>query len=94
MPRSVVRLPAAVRGDFDVYLNGVAQVRDRDYAVEGRVLVFPRAMRRDDVSAWRWAVGALGVGTYRQDDAVDIRYVRDGRTTVASHLPIEAEPSA
>ena len=34
------------------------------------------------------AVGAFGIGTYRQDDSVDVRYERDGRSRVAQ-LPIE-----
>jgi hypothetical protein len=40
------------------------------------------------VSGWRWLVGAFGIGTYRQDDSVDVRYERDGRGRVAQ-LAIE-----
>jgi len=52
--------------------------------------VFPRALRKDRVSGWRWLLGAFGVGTYRQDDSVDVRYVRaDGSAGVAQRLEIQ-----
>jgi hypothetical protein len=85
---SIVRLPAEVREPFEVYLNGVPQRRGVDYVADGRVLRFPRRLVRDRVSGWRWLVGAFGIGTYRQDDSVDVRYERDGRGRVAQ-LPIE-----
>jgi hypothetical protein len=91
MAESRVRLPRAVRAPFEVYLNGVPQVEGRDYAVRGRELVFARELRKDKVSGWRWLVGAIGIGTYRQDDSVDVRYERaDGTPAVAERLEIEA----
>ena len=45
------------------------------------------ACSRDRVSGWRWLLGAFGVGTYRQNDSVDIRYTLDGRPMVAEGLP-------
>jgi hypothetical protein len=91
MVQSRVRLPRAVREPFDVYLNGVPQVEGRDYRVEGRDLVFDRELRKDKVSGWRWFLGAWGVGTYRQDDSVDVRYEReDGMPAVAEGLEIRA----
>ena len=90
MQRSVVRLPRDVVEPFEVYLNGVRQEEGRDFAVKGRVLVFPRALRKDRVSGWRWLVGAFGFATYRQDDSVDVRYVRaDGSAGVAQRLEIK-----
>jgi hypothetical protein len=86
---SIVRLPADVGEPFEVYLNGVPQQAGIDYAKDGRVLRFPRRLARDRVSGWRWLVGAFGIGTYRQDDSVDVRYERDGRSRVAQ-LAIEA----
>jgi hypothetical protein len=85
---SIVRLPAEVEPPFEVYLNGVPQREGVDYETVGRVLRFPRRLARDEVSGWRWLVGAFGIGTYRQDDSVDIRYERDGRGRVAQ-LPFE-----
>jgi hypothetical protein len=86
--RSVVPLPPDVREPFEVYLNGVRQVLGQDYRVRGGALVFPRALRKDRVSGWRWLLGAWGVGTYRQDDSVDVRYAVDGRPRVAEGLTI------
>jgi hypothetical protein len=90
MPRSVVRLPSGVRSPFQVYVNGVPQRLGDDYRVEDGALVFDRPLRKDRISKWRWFVGAWGVGTYRQDDSVDVRYERaDGMPAVAEKLDIE-----
>jgi hypothetical protein len=88
VPRSVVPLPPDVREPFEVYLNGVRQSLGQDYQVRGGALVFGRVLRRDRVSGWRWFLGAWGVGTYRQDDSVDVRWVADGRPRLAERLPI------
>jgi hypothetical protein len=91
--RSVVRLPRDVRAPFEVYLNGVPQRLGDDYAVEDGALIFARELRKDRISKWRWFVGAWGVGTYRQDDSVDVRYERaDGTPAVAEKLDIELRP--
>lgn len=90
MTRSVVRLPSDVRSPFEVYLNGVRQRLGDDYRVESGALVFERELRKDRISGWRWFLGAWGVGTYRQDDSVDVRYHRaDGSPAVAQKLDIE-----
>jgi hypothetical protein len=77
-----------VREPFEVYLNGVHQVRGQDYRVREGALVFDRALRKDRVSGWRWFLGAWGVGTYRQDDSVDVRWSADGRPRIAEALEI------
>lgn len=88
--RTVVDLPPQVRPPFQVFISGVPQREGVDYLVEGERLVFPdRELRKDRVSGWRWLLGAWGVGTYRQDDSVDVRYERNGRALVAEGL----EPS-
>jgi len=86
---SIVRLPASVDGPFEVYVNGVLQRPGVDYERDGNVLRFPRRLARDRVKGWRWLVGAFGVGTYRQDDSVDVRYERDGQPRLAESLEIE-----
>ena len=91
MPRSIVRLPPYVQEPFEVFISGVPQERGTDYVVEGRTLVFERELRKDKVSGWRWFLGAWGVGTYRQNDSIDIRYTLNGRPMVAEALEIEAE---
>jgi hypothetical protein len=90
MPRSVVRLPPDLRAPFEVYLNGVRQELGRDYQIREGALVFDRELRKDRIAKWRWFLGAWGVGTYRQDDSVDVRYERpDGTPAVAEKLDIE-----
>lgn len=92
MPRSTVRLPPDVRSPFEVYLNGVRQTLGTDYVVHEGALVFDRELRKDRISGWRWLLGAWGVGTYRQDDSVDVRYERaDGSPAVAEKLDIELQ---
>jgi len=86
-----VRLPRSVRAPYEVYLNGVRQQLGVDYVVREGALVFERELRKDRISGWRWLLGAWGVGTYRQDDSIDVRYeTADGATHVAEGLEIEA----
>ena len=94
--RSIVPLPGDVVGRFDVFVNGVPQNRGKDYRVEGRTLVFERALRREGrLGFWRWTSIFFGVaGTYRQNDTVDVVYERRGRRVVASALPISSAGAA
>jgi hypothetical protein len=88
--RSKVRLPRDVREPYEVYLNGVPQRLGADYQVREGALVFERELRKDKISGWRWLLGAWGVGTYRQNDSVDVRYeAADGSPRVAEGLEIE-----
>jgi len=90
MARSRVRLPPEVRSPYQVFVNGVAQQLGVDYNVREGELVFDRELRKDKISGWRWLLGAWGVGTYRQNDSVDVRYeTRDGSPRVAEGLEIE-----
>jgi hypothetical protein len=90
MARSLIRLlPEDVGEEFEVYLNGVRQQPGIDFDVEGGALVFERTLRRDRISGWRWFLGAWGVGTYRQDDVVDIRYKVDDEVRLAHAVPIQ-----
>jgi hypothetical protein len=93
MPRSVVRLPKDVREPFSVWVSGVPQVRGRDYEVrdDGTLVFEGRRMAKDKVSGWRWFLGAWGVGTYRQDDQVDVRYEVGGAPRSAVSLEIRVE---
>jgi hypothetical protein len=82
-----------VRPPFQVYLNGVPQNQGTDYTVNEDTIVFAAELRKDRISKWRWFLGAWGVGTYRQDDSVDVRYERaDGTPAVAEKLDIELRP--
>jgi hypothetical protein len=90
MPRSAVTLPPDVGDSYEVYLNGVRQRPGVDYLVKGHALIWDKELRKDKVSGWRWFLGAWGVGTYRQNDSVDIRYeLPDGSPRVAEALEIE-----
>lgn len=87
--RSLVPLPSEIRSPFEVYINGVHQELGADYRIEDGALVFERELRKDNISGWRWFLGAWGVGTYRQHDSVDVRYeAADGAPRVAEGLEI------
>ena len=85
-----VELPADAVPPFQVFLNGVPQREGADFRVEGRVLVFERALAKEGrLGFWRWLSLLLGVaGTYRQNDTVDVVNERAGRRGVANDLPI------
>ena len=90
MSKSKIRLPRDLRGSYEVYLNGVPQRAGVDYQVREGALVFERELVKDKISGWRWLLGAWGVGTYRQNDSVDVRYeAADGSPRVAEGLEIE-----
>lgn len=91
VPRSLVPLPPQIDGPFQVFLNGVLQTPGEDYMVDGRTLVFEQVLQKDRISGWRWFLGAFGVGTYRQNDSVDVRYEVRGRPTLAEGLEIHAQ---
>jgi len=86
-----VELPPAVRRPFEVFVNGVAQQEGVDYELEGSALLFRRELVQEGrLGFWRWFLGAWGIGTYRRNDVVDVRYATDGRTLVAHGLAVEA----
>ena len=90
MVRSIVRLPRDVRAPYEVYLNGVRQRLGADYQISEGALIFARELRKDHISKRRWLLGAWGVGTYRQNDSVDVRFnAPDGSPRVAQGLEIE-----
>jgi hypothetical protein len=90
MAKSTVRLPREVREPYEVFVNGVPQRLGADYSVRAGSLVFERELRKDKISGWRWFLGAWGVGTYRQNDSVDVRFqAPDGSPRVAEALEIE-----
>ena len=86
-----MKLPPQVPvGRFEVYVNGVPQRRGEDYGLEGRSLVFPRELQKEgQLGFWRWFLGAWGIGTYRQNDSIDVRYDVGGMPQVAEGLDIE-----
>jgi hypothetical protein len=93
MDRSRVKLPPGVRPPFEVYLNGVVQRLGEDYEVGDGALLFDRPLAQEGrLGLWRWFLGAWGIGTYRKNDVVDVRYESNGRPLVAHALEIEPPP--
>jgi hypothetical protein len=89
-----VKLPADIPDDFDVFVNGVHQQYGEDYELSGRTLLFRRRLvKAERLGPWRWMIGAFGVGTYRQDDSVDVRYTVNGQPRLAQGLDIKPPPA-
>lgn len=85
-----MRLPGGIRPPFDVYVNGVLQREGADYEYRQGKLLFDRPLAKEGrLGLWRWFLGAWGIGTYRQNDSVDVAYQRAGRPYVAHALEIE-----
>jgi hypothetical protein len=83
-----VKLPAGVRAPFEVYVNGVRQELGVDYQVSGGQLVFTRELVQQKLSGWAWFLGFWGIGTYKRNDEVDVRYELRGQPMVAHALEV------
>jgi hypothetical protein len=83
-----VKLPSGVRSPFEVYVNGVKQELGVDYQISRGDLLFERELVRQKLSAWAWFLGAWGIGTYKRNDEIDIRYEREGAPMVAHAVEI------
>jgi hypothetical protein len=83
-----VKLPPGVRQPFEVYVNGVRQELGRDYQVAGGELLFDRELVRQKIGRWGWFLGFWGIGTYKRNDEIDVRYERDGQPMVAHALRV------
>ena len=58
-----------------------------DYEVDDGQLLFTRPLVQEGrLGFWRWFWGAWGIGTYKPNHTVDVRYERDGRKLVAHAL--------
>jgi hypothetical protein len=88
-----VKLPPGLRGPFEVYVNGVRQELGRDYRVEAGELLFERELVRQKLGAWAWFMGFWGIGTYKRNDEIDVRYELEGSPMVAHALEITPPPS-
>jgi hypothetical protein len=83
-----VKIPSGVRSPFEVYLNGVKQELGVHYQISSGELLFKRELVRQKLGAWAWFLGVWGIGTYKRNDEVDIRYERDGAPMVAHAVEI------
>jgi hypothetical protein len=88
MRRWHVPLPSGVRSPFEVYVNGVRQELGTDYAVSEGELVFERELVQQKLGLRAWLLGIWGIGTYKRNDEVDVRYELDGRPMLAHGLKI------
>ena len=83
-----VKLPTGVRSPFDVYVNGVRQELGTDYRIQEGELVFERELISQKLGPWAWFLGFWGIGTYKRNDEVDIRYESDGQPRVSHAVEI------
>ncbi len=91
MAESRVPLPPQVPEAFEVFLNGVRQQPGKDFRIDDRTLVFDRELKKEGrLGLWRWFLGAWGIGTYRQNDSVDVSYEAAGRPQIVEGLDIQA----
>jgi len=86
----IARLPPGVRTPFEVYVNGVRQELGLDYNVSDGALRFERELVQQKLGLRAWLLGLWGIGTYKRNDEVDVRYEVDGRPMLAHGLKIEA----
>lgn len=91
MAETRITLPSFVKAPIDVFINGVRLTEGEDFTFVGGTLVVRRALAREGkLGFWRWFLGAWGVGTYRKNDVVDVRYTRDGGSKVLHDVEFEA----
>ena len=83
-----VKLPPGVRTPFEVYVNGVRQELGADYRISEGELLFERELVSQKLGLRAWILGFWGIGTYKRNDEVDVRYELEGRPTVAHALEI------
>ncbi len=88
MPYWRVKLPHGVRSPFEVYVNGVRQELGTDYRISEGELLFERELVQQRLGLRAWVLGFWGIGTYKRNDEVDIRYEVDGQPRVAHALEI------
>jgi hypothetical protein len=87
-PEWRVQLPSGVREPFEVYVNGVRQELGADFRVSRGDLVFTRELVQQKLSPWAWFLGFWGIGTYKRNDVVDVRYEVRGQPMVAHALEV------
>jgi hypothetical protein len=83
-----VKLPPGVRSPFEVYVNGVPQELGSDYRIASGELLFTRELVRQKLGAKAWLLGFWGIGTYKRNDEIDVRYELDGRPILAHALEV------
>lgn len=87
---SSVDLPEDSQGPYEVFLNSVPQKEGEHYERDGDTLYFFRPIRQEEkLSRFRWLVLFIGIaGSYKQNDSVDVTFVRNGQRLIETHMPI------
>lgn len=84
-----VALPEGAEAPIVVYINGVAQTEGEDYSLRGNEILFNREILKEVKSRQRKAIMLLGVvGFYAKNETVDVQFQRNGKTDLASDLPV------
>jgi hypothetical protein len=88
---SSVKLPEGAQPPYEVFVNGVDKHPDEDYVLEDDTLFFFTPIKQEGKLGFgRWLSMFIGIaGTYRQNDSVDVTFIRDGQRLIDTGLPIE-----
>ena len=90
-----VRLPAGIRPPFQIYVNGVPKRPGDDFEIRAGEIVFHEPLVQEGkLGGKAWFMGFWGVGTYKKNDEIDVRYEEHGRPKVAQGLPLVDETAA
>ncbi len=76
-----------------MYVNGVRQELGVDYRIAAGELLFTRELVRQKLGAKAWLLGFWGIGTYKRNDEIDVRYELDGQPMVAHGARDHSAPS-
>lgn len=87
---SSVDLPEDSQGPYEVFLNSVPQTEGENYEREGDKLYFFLPIRKEaKLGFWRWLSIFIGIaGSYKQNDSVDVTFIREGQRLIETHMPI------
>jgi hypothetical protein len=72
-------------------VNGVPQELGSDYRVQAGELLFERELVQQKLGLRAWLLGFWGIGTYKRNDEIDVRYEVDGRPMVAQGLEVRGD---
>ena len=72
-------------------MNGVPQELGSDYRVQAGELLFERELVQQKLGLRAWLLGFWGIGTYKRNDEIDIRYEVHGQPMVAQGLEVRGD---
>jgi hypothetical protein len=88
-----VRLPRGAQPPIRVFINGVEQVPDEDYTLDGRGILFTEPIVKEGkLGGLRWLMMYIGLaGSYRKHETIDVEYRLGDKTHLASDLAVEED---